>query len=65
MKRGVKSPLDVQIGLELNRALVLKNGDAAIVALADFIRAHRIAVSEEAWRFLEYAVFSQRKRDVE
>ena len=65
MKRGARSPLDIQIGLELNRALVMKNGDAAIVALADFIRAHRVVVSDDAWRFLEYAVFSQRKRDAE
>jgi len=62
MKGDPEVPLDIQIGIELNRALLSRNGDAAVCALADFIRTHRLHVSEEAWRFLEYSVVSQRNR---
>ncbi len=54
---------DVEIGLELNRALVSRNGDAAVTALADFIRTHHMKISEDAWRFLEHAIKSQWMRE--
>ena len=59
MERRSDAVQDVEIGLELNRALVTRNGDAAATALADYVRAHHMRISEEAWRFLEYAVKSQ------
>ena len=59
MQRPGDAAQDVQIGLELNRALLARNGDAAATALADFIRTHHMRISEEAWRFLEHAIKSQ------
>lgn len=53
---------DVEIGLEINRALLSRSGDAAAIALADFIRIHHMVISREAWEFLEHAVKAQRMR---
>ena len=63
MPRPRQAAPDVQIGLELARALLARNGDAAATALADFVRTHHIRISEEAWRFLDQAIKSQWARE--